>query len=108
MNETIGIILMVIGMAFNIIGCVGLLRLPDAYNRLQAASKCVTLGTCSILLSVAFFFGLSSLGVKALLCMFFILLTSPAAAHAIARGAHIYGIKLWEKSVIDSYEEDKR
>ena len=108
MNEIIGIGLMIIGIAFDIFGCIGLLRLPDVYNRLQAATKCVTLGTCSILLGVTVWLGFNSLGIKALLCIALILLTSPVAAHAIARGAHIYGIKLWEKSVIDSYEEDKR
>ena len=108
MNEILGIALMIIGIAFDIFGCIGLLRLPDVYNRLQAATKCVTLGTCSILLGVTFWLGLSSLGLKALICIAFVLLTSPVAAHAIARGAHKYGVKLWEVSVVDAYEEDKR
>lgn len=108
MNEYIGIFFMIFGLAFDIFGCIGLVRLPDVYNRLQAATKCVTLGTCSILLGVFIWVGLTGDGVKALLCILFIILTSPTAAHAIARGAHIYGVKLWERSVIDKYEEDKR
>ena len=51
--------------------------------------------------------GPTAAGIKALLCMVFLLLTSPVAAHAIARGAHRAGVKLWEKSVIDKYLEDK-
>ena len=39
-------ILISIGVAFDLVGALGLLRLPDVYNRLQAATKCVTLGTC--------------------------------------------------------------
>ena len=96
-----------IGVAFNLFGCVGLLRLPDIYNRLQAATKCVTLGTCGILLGIFVYSGLNAVGVKALVGIVFIFLTSPTAAHALARGAHIFGIKLWDKSVCDKYEEDK-
>jgi len=107
MNENAGLAFLVIGMAFNLLGSLGLIRLPDVYNRLQAATKCVTLGTCSILLGAVFYSGLNDVGLKALLCIFFLLLTSPTAAHAIARGAHIYGVKLWEKSVCDKYEEEK-
>ncbi|UCG29051.1 MAG: monovalent cation/H(+) antiporter subunit G, partial [Bacteroidales bacterium] len=57
MNSVLGIIFLCIGVLFNFFGCLGLLRLPDVYNRLQASTKCVTLGTCSILLSLVFFFG---------------------------------------------------
>jgi multicomponent Na+:H+ antiporter subunit G len=39
--------------------------------------------------------------------MWFLALASPVAAHALARGAHRAGIKLWEKSVVDQYAEDK-
>ncbi len=107
MNETIGYIIIVIGVAFDFFGCLGLVRLPDVYNRLQAATKCVTLGTCSIMFGVFLIAGISALGIKALLLIIFIILTSPAGAHALARAAHKSGVKLWEKSVCDKYEEDK-
>ncbi len=107
MNETIGYIFIIIGLAFDIFGCVGLLRLPDVYNRLQATTKCVTLGTCSILFGTVIIKGLSATGIKALLAIAFLILTAPVAAHALSRGAHISGVKLWEKSVCDKYEEDK-
>jgi multicomponent Na+:H+ antiporter subunit G len=47
------------------------------------------------------------MGIKAILCLAFILITSPTAAHAISRGAHQAGIRLWKKSVIDAYQDDK-
>ncbi len=107
MSEIIGYIFIVLGLAFDIFGCIGLMRLPDVYNRLQATTKCVTLGTCSILLGTIVIKGFTSTGMKALMCMAFLLLTSPVAAHALSRGAHKSGVKLWEKSVCDKYEEDE-
>jgi len=107
MSEPLAIIFFVIGVLFDLFGCIGLIRLPDIYNRLQAATKCVTLGTCFILFGAFFWSGFSAMGIKALLCAAFILITSPTGAHALARGAHISGVKLWEKSLMDKYAEDK-
>ena len=108
MNETIGLFFIIVGLAFDFFGCLGLIRLPDVYNRLQASTKCVTLGTCSILFGLFLFKGFSAAGIKAILCILFIILTAPVSAHALARGAHIAGVKLWDKSVCDKYEEDKK
>jgi multicomponent Na+:H+ antiporter subunit G len=95
-----------IGLAFDLLGCIGLVRLPDVYNRAQAATKCVTLGTCMMLVGTAGlgFIGADwAMGIKALLCAAFILLTSPVGAHAICRGAYLSGVKLWEGSVEDQF-----
>ncbi len=107
MSEVVAVILIAVGLGFDIFGCIGLLRLPDVYNRLQATTKCVTLGTCSILFGTFILKGFCPTGIKALLAAVFLFLTSPVAAHALARGAHKSGVKLWEKSVCDMYEEDK-
>lgn len=105
MSETIGYIMITVGVLFDLLGCVGLVRLPDVYNRLQAATKCVTLGTCMILLGVFVLTGFTAMGIKALICMFFILITNPTSAHALARGSHKAGVPLWPGSVIDEYQE---
>lgn len=107
MNEIIGLIFVIVGTLFNAFGCVALLRLPDVYSRLQAATKCVTLGTCAIMFGVFIRSGFSSLGVKALVVIPLILITSPVAAHALAQGAHMFGVTLWGKSVCDKYQDDK-
>ena len=106
MIDTLSYWLIGVGIAFDLFGCIGLVRLPDVYNRAQAATKCVTLGTCMILLGV----GLHAIGlsdwpmlVKALICVAFILLTSPVAAHAVCRGAYLSGVPLWEGSVEDAF-----
>jgi len=107
MNSIAGLIFVAVGLTFDLLGCLGLVRLPDVYNRLQAATKAVTMGTCSILFGTFLVVGWTAAGIKALLCIIFILLTSPVAAHAISRGAHRAGVRLWEGSVIDRYAEDK-
>lgn len=107
MSEIIGLVFIVVGLAFNFFGCLGLIRLPDVYNRLQASTKCVTLGTCSILFGSFLLQGFNAAGIKTLLCIAFLILTTPVSAHAIARGAYISGVKLWKESVCDKYEDDK-
>lgn len=105
--ELVAIALMIVGVAFDVVGCLGLVRLPDVYNRLQAGTKCVTLGTCSILLGAALMAGGPAGAAKALLCVAFVLLTSPTGAHALARGAHAAGIPLSRRTVVDAYAAAK-
>ncbi len=107
MNEIIGLGCIIIGIAFDFFGCLGLIRFPDIYNRLHSSIKCVTLGTSSILFGLFLYKGFTATGVKALLCIVFLVLTAPVSAHALARSAHKSGVKLWEKSVCDEYEKDK-
>jgi len=107
MNNMLGFALIVIGLVFDFFGCLGLVRLPDVYNRLQAATKCVTLGTFSIMLGTFAIFGFTSFGIKALLCGIFLLLTSPTAAHALSKGAYKAGVKLCRESIVDKYAEKK-
>jgi len=106
MINVIGQILIAIGILFNIFGCIGLVRFPDVYNRLQASTKCVTLGTILLLVGVAIAGNSGAMAAKAIICAVFILLTSPTAAHAIAKGTYASGVKLWENSVTDKYAED--
>ena len=107
MNSILGLFFIGVGLAFDFFGCLGLMRLPDVYNRLQAATKCVTLGTCSILFGTFLIVGFTAAGIKALMCVVFLVLTSPVAAHAIARGAHRAGVRLCKESIVDRYAEDK-
>ncbi|MGQ1784955.1 MULTISPECIES: monovalent cation/H(+) antiporter subunit G [unclassified Saccharicrinis] len=103
--KTVSIILIAIGILFNLFGCIGLIRLPDVYNRLQSATKCVTLGTCSILLGVLFYYGFIDIGVKALITIPILFFTATVAAHALVKGAYEFGVKLGDKSVKDDYKE---
>lgn len=95
------------GVLFNIFGCIGLIRLPDVYNRLQAATKCVTLGTCSILVGVLFHFGISNAGIKALIAIPLLFFAATVAAHALIRGTYHFGVKMSDKSVRNDYKDVK-
>ena len=106
MTDITGYILITLGILFDIFGCIGLVRFPDVYNRLQASTKCVTLGTILVLVGVALVSASGPITAKAVICAVFILITSPTAAHAIAKGAYASGVKLWENSVVDKYAEE--
>ncbi|MFW5944127.1 MAG: monovalent cation/H(+) antiporter subunit G [Bacteroidota bacterium] len=99
-------ILIAIGVLFNLFGCIGLIRLPDVYNRLQSATKTVTLGTWSILIGVLVKYGFVEIGIKALVTIPILFFVSTVAAHALVRGSYIFGIPLGKKSVKDDYKEE--
>ena len=105
-SDLAGLTLIGVGVAFDVFGCIGLVRLPDVYNRLQAATKCVTVGTCFIIARSLLVLGSASGAVKGALCLLFVVVTSPTAAHALARAAHRCGVALYEGSVVDRYAED--
>lgn len=107
MTNIFSAICIVIGLAFDFFGCLGLLRFPDVYNRLHSSIKCVTLGTSSILFGLFLDKGFTPAGIKALLCILFLVLTAPVSAHVLSRSAHKSGVKLCEGSVCDKYTEDK-
>lgn len=80
-------LLVLIGAGFSLIAAVGVLRLPDLYTRLHAASKAGAIGAGLVFLAVA----VSSLDgaviLRALLGIVFLLLSTPVSAHLLARAA---------------------
>ena len=102
--EYLGIALIGGGVLFDLLGCMGMVRFPDVYNRLQAGTKCVTLGVCLILAGSLILADAAPMRLKTLCCMAFILITSPTAAHALARAARNSGVRLWEHSVVDQFD----
>ncbi len=95
----IGVALCFIGSLFFIFGGIGLVRMPDVYNRMQASTKTTTLGLMSIVLGVGLIqpYWL----IKAIVIIVFIALTAPVGASAMARAAYKSGIPLWEGTVIN-------
>lgn len=107
MINVLALISLWLGVAFVLLGALGLARFPDIYNRMQAATKCVTLGVCGIMFGVFLRSGFNALGVKALICAVFIFLTVPVSSHALARGSLIAGVKLWKGTVKDEFTKDR-
>lgn len=107
MISPIGWVIIWIGILFNLLGTIGLVRFPDIYNRLQTSTKCVTLGSFGLMIGIFLLFGFTQTGIKALICGVFLLLTNPVGAHALLKGSLHYGIKLWKGSVVDKYGEEK-
>ena len=85
-------ICLVAGGLFCIVGAAGLLRMPDFYTRMHAASVTETLGAGFILLGLLLQAGFTLVGAKLLMIGLLIFFTSPAATHALARAAMVRGL----------------
>lgn len=88
-NEIIGLVFMILGSLFYILAGLGLVRMPDVFNRIQAGTKATTLGTFSVLLGVGIY-DVGSLP-KALLIIVLIALTNPIGSSQLARAAYKNG-----------------
>lgn len=95
-------VLVVIGAAFTLVAAVGLLRLPDVYSRMHAASKAGTLGSGVMLLALAVYTDDHAVAMRALAGVGFFLLTAPVSAHLLAKAAYSAGYGLWRGSVHDA------
>ena len=93
MAVAIGFVL--VGLFFTGVSTAGVLRLPDVYSRAHTASQADTLGAGFSLAGVALTLGWTPTTFKTVLLLFFIFLTNPTAAHAIARAADEEGIEAW-------------
>jgi len=106
----IGEILVLLGTFFYFLSSLGLIRMPDVYNRMQTATKSATLGSLGVIIGVGIWalgsdFGSAAWLTKTIVIAVFLLLTNPISAHALIRGAYKSGVPLWEGSVVDRYRE---
>ena len=102
--NSISMIFIVVGVLFDLFGCIGLIRLPDVYNRLQAGTKATTLGAMSLILGIGFLN--SEYLVKGIILIIFIVLTNPISSSTIARASHKSGIPLADESIVDACKDD--
>ena len=84
--------LLAVGTFFLAVGTVGLLRLPNVYNRLHSTTKAATLGAASISLAGFVYFGPGGEGLLSLVTVLFLFLTAPTGAHMISRSAQRMGV----------------
>ncbi len=85
--------LVVVGALFTLLGAIGVLRFPDVYTRIHAASLTDTGGASLVLLGLTLISGLNAETLKLGLVWIFVMLTTPAAANALANAAYGSGHK---------------
>ncbi|MCY0094409.1 monovalent cation/H(+) antiporter subunit G [Hoeflea ulvae] len=93
--------LLVVGSAFALVASIGLLRLPDLYTRMHAASKAGTMGSCLMLIALAIHTSDVGTMSRALAGVVFFLLTAPVSSHLLAKAAYSVGYRLHSSSVRD-------
>jgi multicomponent Na+:H+ antiporter subunit G len=86
-------VLLLAGGFFCIVGGVGLIRMPDFYTRMHAASVTDTLGVGCVLAGLMLQAGFTLVTVKLLFIGILVFFTSPTATHALARAARARGVK---------------
>ena len=97
--QIIGGIVSIAGAVFLFLAALGLLRMPDVYNRMQAGTKATTLGSLLFLIGIAIV--KPEWWAKILVLILFIVFTNPISSHALARAAHFVGIPLSDRTVKD-------
>ena len=98
--------LLLLGALFAFVAGVGLIRLPDLYTRMHAASKAGTLGSGVLLIALAVHDGTAGTASRALAGVVFFLLTAPISAHLLARAAYSVGYRMWDRSIMDEMRAD--
>ena len=101
--QVFGTIITAIGTIFLFLGGLGVFRFPDVYNRLQAGTKCTTLGAFLTIIGV----GITQPDwlPKTLVIALFILITNPISNHALGRASRKSGVSLCDRSVVDKAGE---
>jgi multicomponent Na+:H+ antiporter subunit G len=105
MPAIIGAFVSLVGAVFFLLAAIGLLRMPDALNRMQAGTKATTLG------SILFLFGIGImqpdyLG-RVFILVVFIVLTNPVSSNALARAAHANRKRIGAILSIDALADDE-
>lgn len=90
-----GIGLILAGVGFALIGSIGVLRLPDFYTRIHAASKLDTMSLGLCMTGLAILQGPDLNAVKLILIFVFASIANPAAANALGRSAIRAGLEPW-------------
>ena len=97
--------LVVLGVLVMTVGVYGVVRLPDAYTRLHAAGKAVSLGLLPLLLASALA-GNPDVVLRVFLIAFFLLVTTPVSAHVIGRAAFLRREEMSTPEAVNESDRD--
>lgn len=106
MTDVATAILWLTGSIFALLAALGVLRMPDVFTRMQASTKASTLGLGCLLMGAALQMGDFGSFVRVASIGAFVLLTTPVAAHVIARASYFVGVPLWKGTVLDERRRD--
>lgn len=84
------------GAAFAFLGALGLIRMPDIYNRIQASTKSATLGAIAIIAGVGLLY--PEWWAKLVCIIGFLLFSSPVSSSVLARGVFKSGARHWTRA----------
>jgi len=93
-------VLLVLGLALLTIGVYGVVRMPDVYTQLHAASKAGFIGIAALLLSSSLQ-GDGAMAARAVLIVLLLTVTTPVASHAVARAARRRGEPMVSPDAVD-------
>lgn len=91
-------ILLCLGTLFTLIASLGILRMPDLYTRMHAATKAGTVGLASLLLAVAIAIPDVTVISRVIGTMLFIFITAPVAAHLLGKATQESGYQIWRNN----------
>ncbi|CAB3806317.1 monovalent cation/H(+) antiporter subunit G [Paraburkholderia fynbosensis] len=106
MIELIGSALILAGAVFLFSAGLGLLRMPDAYTRIQAGTKASTLGNMLVLLGLAFYH--PGWTFRLILVAYFVLVTNPVSSHALSRAAWLIRTPMSSSTITDALAADEQ
>ena len=98
-------VLLLVGAMFSLLAAIGMLRLPDLYARMHAASKAGTMGSGLVLIAIAVVAFDGPIILRALVGVVFLLLTTPVSTHLLARAAYVVGYRPTPDMKINDLEE---
>jgi multicomponent Na+:H+ antiporter subunit G len=102
--KLIGALFILVGSVFLLLGAIGIYRMPDLYNRLQAGTKATTLGAMSLIFGVGLM--QPEWMFKLFIIILFIAFANPLSSHALARASYKRGIKpIFIDKKVDEYED---
>lgn len=103
-----GYTLMIIGSFFALSGAIGIIRFPDLFNRLHAATVTILGGSSTLLIGLALLTLQINytISIKALAIATLIIVVTPVSSHALVRAAYKSGETLWSGTICDKLKED--
>ena len=96
------------GSTLVLLAAIGVIRMPDLFMRMQAATKATTLGLACLLAATALQLADFSSFIRAISIGAFVMLTSPVSTHVIARAAYRTHVQLWKGTIVDEWRGNSR